>query len=156
MIKKILITGGAGYIGSHIAELLSKNKKELFIADNLSTGYKSLINKNAKFFKININNTKKLKQIIKDNKIDSIIHLAGSLIVNKGEKQPKFYFKNNVLATKNVLHALKGTFVKNIIFSSTAAVYKEGIIKVSEKSKLEPKSVYGKTKLKAEKLIITI
>ena len=154
MIKNILITGGAGYIGSHIAELLVKNKKKIFIVDNLSTGYRKLINKRAIFFKVNINNKKKLRSIIVNNKVDSIIHLAASLVIGTGEKYPKFYYKNNVLGTKNLISACLGTTVKNFIFSSTAAVYKDNINKVTEKSKIRPKSVYGKTKLKAEKLII--
>jgi UDP-glucose 4-epimerase len=154
MVKKILITGGAGYIGSHITEILRNNKKEIFIADNLSTGFKELINKDAKFFKVNIHNVKKLRKIIIENNIDSVIHLAASLIVGKGEKNPKSYYKNNVLGTKKVLSAIKETSVKNFIFSSTAAVYKDGLNKVSENSKILPKSVYGKTKLKAENLII--
>ena len=61
MTKNILITGGAGYIGSHVSEILVKNKKKIFITDNLSTGYKRLINKKGKFFKVNINNKKKIK-----------------------------------------------------------------------------------------------
>jgi len=154
MTRNILITGGAGYIGSHIAEILVKNKKKIFIADNLSTGYRKLINKRAKFFKVNINNKKKLRSIIINNKIDSVIHLAASLIIGEGEKYPKFYYKNNVLGTKSLISTCIGTKVKNFIFSSTAAVYKDGIYKVTEKSKVKPKSVYGKTKLKAEKLII--
>ena len=64
MIKNILITGGAGYIGSHIVELLVKNKKKIFIVDNLSTGYRKLINKRAIFFKVNINDKKKLRSIV--------------------------------------------------------------------------------------------
>ena len=154
MIKNILITGGAGYIGSHIVELLVKNKKKIFIVDNLSTGYRKLINKRAIFFKVNINDKKKLRSIIVNNKVDSIIHLAASLVIGTGEKYPKFYYKNNVLGTKNLISACLGTTVKNFIFSSTAAVYKDNINKVTEKSKIRPKSVYGKTKLKAEKLII--
>ena len=154
MTKNILITGGAGYIGSHITEILVKNRKKIFIVDNLSTGYRQLINKKAKFFKININNKKKLRSILINHKIDSIIHLAASLIIEKGEKYPKHYYKNNVLGSKNLISACIGTTVKNFIFSSTAAVYKDGLYKVSEKSPLKPKSVYGKTKLKAEKLII--
>ena len=154
MTKNILITGGAGYIGSHISEILVKNKKKLFIVDNLSTGYRKLINKKAKFFKVNINNKKKLKSIIINHKIDSVIHLAASLIIGMGEKYPKLYYKNNVLGTKSLISACIGTTVKNFIFSSTAAVYKDGLYKVTEKSKVKPKSIYGKTKLKAEKLII--
>ena len=153
-MKKILITGGAGYIGSHVAETLISNKKKIFIVDNLSTGYKKLINKKAKFYKVNILDTKKLKQIIVNHKIDSVIHLAGSLIIGFGEKNPKLYYKNNVLGTKSILLACKNTLVKNFIFSSTAAVYRDKQKIVHEKSIIKPKSVYGKTKMKAEKLII--
>jgi UDP-glucose 4-epimerase len=153
MTKNILLTGGAGYIGSHIAEILVKRKKNVFIVDNLSTGYKRLINKKAKFFKLDIHNSKKINQIIVKNKIDSVIHLAASLVIGVGEKYPKRYFKNNVVGTQSVLNACKGTPVKNFIFSSTAAVYKDGFYRVSENSILKPKSVYGKTKLKAEELI---
>ncbi len=153
MIKNILITGGAGYIGSHISEVLIKNKKKIFIIDNLSTGYRRLINKKAKFFKVDILKTKKIREIIIDNKIDSVIHLAANLIIGEGEKYPKKFFKNNVLGTKNLLKSCENTGVKNIVFSSTAAVYKDGQYKVNENSIIKPKSVYGKTKIKAEKII---
>ena len=154
MMKKILITGGAGYIGSHVAEVLAKNKKKFIIVDNLSTGFKELINKKVNFYKINILETKKLKQIIIKNNIDSVIHLAGSLVIGVGEKFPKRYYRNNVSATQSLLSACKNTSVKNFIFSSTAAVYKDKQKIVNETSKIKPKSVYGKTKVKAEKLII--
>ena len=154
MTKNILITGGAGYIGSHVIEVLIKNKKKIFIIDNLSTGFKKLINKKASFYNLNILNTAKLRKIILEKNIDSVIHLAASLSIGIGEKQPKLYFKNNVLGTKSLLNACKNSTVKNIIFSSTAAVYKDKQKIVNEKSKISPKSVYGKTKLKAEKIII--
>ena len=153
MVKNILITGGAGYIGSHVTEILIKRYKKVFLIDNLSTGYRQLINKKAKFFKLDIKNKDKVKKIIKKNKIDSIIHLAANLIIGEGQKKPKKYFKNNVLGTKSLLDACKNSTVKNFIFSSTAAIYKEGQYRVSEKSVIKPKSIYGKTKVKAEKLI---
>ena len=153
MVKNILITGGAGYIGSHITEILLKKHKKVFLIDNLSTGHRKLINKKAKFFKLDIHRKDKVRKIIKKNKIDSIIHLAANLIIGEGQRNPKKYFKNNVLGTKNLLDACKDTTVKNFIFSSTAAIYKEGQYKVSEKSKIKPKSIYGKTKIKAENLI---
>ena len=153
MIKNILITGGAGYIGSHISEVLIKNKKKIFIADNLSTGYRRLINKKAKFFKVDILKNKKIREIILKNEIDSVIHLAANLIIGEGEKYPKNYFKNNVSGTKNLFKACENTGVKNLVFSSTAAVYKDGQYKVNENSVIKPKSVYGKTKIKAEKII---
>ena len=153
MTKNILITGGAGYIGSHISEVLVKNKKKIFVVDNLSTGYRKLINKNAKFFKADILKSKRIRNIIVKNKIDSVIHLAANLIIGEGEKYPNKYFKNNVLGTKNLLEACENTGIKNLVFSSTAAVYKDGQYKVHEKSVIKPKSVYGKTKIKAEKII---
>jgi UDP-glucose 4-epimerase len=153
MVKKILITGGAGYIGSHVAEILLKKNKEVFLIDNLSTGHRKLINKKAKFFKLDISNKKQIKEILYKYKIDSIIHLAANLIIGEGQKKPKKYYKNNVLGTKKLLDACKNCSVKNFIFSSTAAIYKEGQYKVSENSIIKPKSIYGKTKIKAEKLI---
>jgi len=153
MIKNILVTGGAGYIGSHIIEILIKKNKNVFIIDNLTTGYKKLINKKAKFFKLDILNTIKLKEIIEKNNIDSIIHLAANLIIGEGERQPKKYYKNNVKGTQSVLNSIKKTKVKNLLFSSTAAVYKDGMYRVTENSIVKPKSVYGKSKLRAENLI---
>ena len=153
MVRNILITGGAGYIGSHVTEILLKKYKKVFLLDNLSTGHRKLINKKAKFFKLDIHRKDKVRKIIKKNKIDSIIHLAANLIIDEGQRKPKKYYKNNVLGTKNLLDACKDTTVKNFIFSSTAAIYKEGQYKVTEKSIIKPKSIYGKTKIKAENLI---
>ena len=119
----------------------------------MSTGHRRLINKKAKFYKVDILKNEKIKDIIIKNKIDSVVHLAANLIIGEGEKYPKKYFKNNVLGTKNLLAACKNTTIKNFVFSSTAAVYKDGQYKVDEKSVIKPKSVYGKTKIKAEKII---
>jgi UDP-glucose 4-epimerase len=152
-MKNILITGGAGYIGSHIVELLISKNLNVIIIDNLISGYKKLINKKAKFFEIDIKNSKKIKEIIIENKIDSVIHLAASLDVNESQINPKKYYQNNVEGTQYLINACKKTSVKNFIFASTAAVYKDKIFKVSEKSPLKPKSFYGKTKLKSEIII---
>ena len=133
-MKNILVTGGAGYIGSHIIELLIKKNLKVFIIDNLSTGYKKLINKKAKFFKADINQYQLVRKIIKNKNIDSIIHLAAKLNIAEGEKNPKIYYKNNISGTLNLLKACKDTNVKNFVFSSTCAVYSDKYLYVKENS----------------------
>ena len=90
-MENILVTGGAGYIGSHVVERLIKLRKNVFIVDNLSTGKMKLINKKAKFFKCDIKNYKRLDIIIRQNKIQSIIHLAACLSVGESQKNPRKY-----------------------------------------------------------------
>lgn len=152
-MKAILVTGGAGYIGSHIIELLIKKNFKVFIIDDLSTGYKKLINKKAIFYKASIHQDKLIRKIILKNNIESIIHLAAKLSVPESEKKPKTYYYNNVNGTQSLIKAAKNTSVKNFIFSSTCAVYSNKIPHVVETSSTFPKSVYGLTKLKCEKLI---
>ena len=151
--NNILVTGGAGYIGSHIIELLIKKKIKVFIYDNLVTGYKKLINKKAIFIKGDIKNSKLLTKTINENNINSIIHLAGYLNISEGQKNKNKYYKNNVIGTLNLVKACKNSNVKNIIFSSSCSVY--GNIKgsVSEKKIPKPKSYYAFTKYKSEEII---
>tara|TARA_B100000579_G_scaffold431961_1_gene447906 strand:- start:1721 stop:2689 length:969 start_codon:yes stop_codon:yes gene_type:complete len=149
----ILVTGGAGYIGSHIVEQLLNERKKVIIVDNLSTGYKKLVNKNASFFLCDIKNYKKLNEIFKQNNISSVIHLAACLSVGESQKKPKKYYSNNVLGTKNIVMCCKKNNIKNLIFSSTCAVYKDKMRTVKENSIVNPKSVYGKTKLLGENFI---
>ena len=107
MVKNILITGGAGYIGSHIAEILIEKKKNIFILDNLSTGHRKLINKNAKFIYADIKNQSLIEKILNKYNIDSVIHLAAVFSVGESEKNPLKYKKINVDGTKKLLSALK-------------------------------------------------
>ena len=151
-IENVLITGGAGYIGSHIAEQLVQ-KKNIIILDNLITGYKRLINKKAKFINGDIKNKRKLIKIIKNYKIDSIIHLAAFLNVKESEKNKIKYYKNNINGTLNLIHACKDSTVKNIIFSSSCSVYGNVKGPVNEKKRPDPKNYYAYTKLKSEEII---
>lgn len=149
----ILITGGAGYIGSHIAEQLSVKNYNLIIIDNLSTGYKRLINKKSIFIKGDIKNKKLLLSVIRKYNIDTIIHLAALLNVKESEKKKSKYRENNIRGTKNLLSACKNSNIKNFLFSSTCAVYGNVNGKVNERNKLNPSNYYGYTKFKGEELI---
>ncbi len=151
--NNILVTGGAGYIGSHIVENLVKTKNKVIIIDNLVTGYKRLIIKKVKFIKADIKNKQDLIKIIKNNKIDAIIHLAAYLNVSEAEKNKKKYYNNNIIGTKNLIEACKNSSVKNIIFSSSCAVYGNVKGAVSEYKKPNPGGYYGYTKFKGEELL---
>ena len=152
-INNILITGGAGYIGSHIVEQLVKTKSNIIILDNLVTGYKRLINKKAIFIKGDIQNKTKLAKIISDFKINSIIHLAAYLNINEAEKNKKKYYKNNVNGSLNLVHACKESNVRSIIFSSSCSIYGNVKGSVSEKKKPNPQGYYAYTKYKGEEII---
>lgn len=155
MNNKVLVTGGAGYIGSKICYDLTDQGYDVYILDNLSTGHKNLINKKAKFFLGNISDYDLVDNILKKNKIKNIIHLAASLDVNKSEKNPCKYYLNNVDGTNNILKVGSKNNIKNFIFSSTCAVYGDlnKNFKVNENSYCNPISHYGKTKLICEFLI---
>ena len=149
----VLITGGAGYIGSQISYLLTDNKIKNIIIDNLSTGYKKLINKKSKFYKADISNKKIINKILSQNKIDAVIHLAGSILVNESMEKPELYYQNNVCKFIDFLDECKKYKIKYFIFSSTCAVYDEEYKLVNENTPLNPKSIYGKTKLYCENIL---
>ncbi len=151
--NNILVTGGAGYIGSHIVELLVKKKFKVFIYDNLITGYRKLLVKKAKFIRGDIQNFKHLSNTIKKNKINSIIHLAAYLNVSESEKFKNRYHKNNIDGTLNLVNACNQANVKNIIFSSSCSIYGNFKGSVSENKKPNPKSYYAYTKYKGEEII---
>jgi len=149
----ILVTGGAGYIGSHVVEALIKKKYNVIIFDNLITGHKKLINKNAKFIKGDIKNFNKLSKVIQNFKVNSIIHLAAFLNVSEAEKNKKKYYRNNVIGTLNLVKACKNSSVRNIIFSSSCSVYGNVNGSVKETAKINPQGYYAYTKLKSEEII---
>jgi UDP-glucose 4-epimerase len=151
--SSILVTGGAGYIGSKVVKDLINKNFNVIVVDNLSTGYKKLIQKKAIFYKCNIANKNKISQIIKINNVKTIFHFAASLNVAESYFKPKKYNLNNYEYTKRLLDLAQKLDVENFIFSSTCAVYDENLKKVTENSKKKPKSNYGKSKLKAERYI---
>ena len=152
-MRKVLVTGGAGYIGSKIATDLLKKNYKVIVVDNLSTGYKKLVNKKCIFFRCDIGNKKKINFILKKYQINSVVHCAASLDIAESEKNPKKYLKNNFLNTKILLNACIKNKLKNFIFSSTCAVYGNVSGKITENCIPNPVSVYGKTKYECEKII---
>jgi UDP-glucose 4-epimerase len=152
-MKKILVTGGAGYIGSQIVFDLIDLGYNVVIADNLSTGHKKLINKKAIFYKVDIGNKIAMEKIFSKHRIDQVIHLAASLSVEESMKNPSKYYLNNVVNTKNLLEICGKYKIKKFIFSSTCAIFGEGVKKVTENQIPCPTSHYGLTKFLCENLI---
>lgn len=151
----ILITGGAGFIGSHIADILIQNNHKVIIADNLSTGKKENINNKAVFYNIDIKNYDALETVFKNNKIEHIIHLAAQVSVPNSIRNPINDANENIIATLNIIELSKKYNIKKIIVSSSAAVY--GIPKelpIDETHSTIPISYYGLSKLTMEKYLI--
>ena len=152
---KILLTGGAGYIGSHVSHLLIDNGNEVTVIDSLITGHKELIPKKAKFENCDIADDKKITEIINRDKFDLVMHFAGLIRVDESLKEPEKYNEYNYIKAKSFLNTCIKSNLNKIIFSSTASVYGESNNKkVSEKDKLNPLNPYAKSKLKLEKFII--
>lgn len=155
----ILVTGGAGYIGSHCVLALLEKGYEVIIFDNLSTGHIETVETLMKYGKVkfindNLLNFDALKSMFENFKIDAVIHFAAFSQVGESVKDPQKYYINNVCGTINLLRAMLAYNVKNIVFSSTAATYGEPIrIPIDEKHPQYPINPYGQTKLMLEKIM---
>ena len=161
---KILITGGAGYIGSHLVkQLLQTTDNEIVVLDNLVTGFENTITilqkiRNFKFINEDLSNWQKIDEILYYEKFDVIIHFAASLIVPESVQNPAEYYLNNTANTTNLVNLAAKNGVKKFIFSSTAAVYgepnlNEAINGISEEFDTNPINPYGQSKLFSEKII---
>lgn len=152
---KVLVTGGAGYIGSHATYLLIDKDYEVVVVDNLSRGFESNIHPKAKFYKADIRNYEDIKNVFeKEKDIEAIMNFAGLIIVPESVEKPIEYFDNNTNGVLNLLNVAKEYNVKTFVFSSTAAVYGEPkSIPIKENDVKEPINPYGNSKLAAEYLI---
>jgi UDP-glucose 4-epimerase len=147
----VLVTGGAGYIGSHMTLALLEQGEKVCVLDNLSNGVRSLVPEGARFFRGNINDQALVQWILADNDIDSVFHFAGSTVVPESVENPLRYYENNTANTRHLLEACVHGRVKHFIFSSTAAVYgasEEAMIR--EDAVKSPASPYGRSKLMTE------
>ncbi len=150
----VLVTGGAGYIGSHMVLELCDAGEKVIVLDNLSTGFDWAIDARANLVKGNAGDVDLVLNVIKEHDIKEVIHFAGSIVVPESVVNPLKYYENNTCVTRNLIEAAVKGKVKHFIFSSTAAVYgMVGLEPVSEDKPLNPASPYGRSKLMSEMML---
>ncbi len=155
----ILVTGGAGYIGSHLVMALLEKSEDVIVFDSLELGHAETIETlkkygNLKFVKGNLKNLDDIRGVFLVNKIDSVVHFAAYSQVAESVKNPQKYYYNNVYGTLNLLNAMLEFNVKKIVFSSTAATYGEPVYTpIDENHPQSPINPYGNTKLMVEKIM---
>ena len=155
----ILVTGGAGYIGSHLVMALLEKGEDVIVFDSLELGHAETIETlkkygNLKFVKGNLKNLDEIRGAFLVNKIDSVVHFAAYSQVAESVKNPQKYYYNNVYGTLNLLNAMLEFGVKKIVFSSTAATYGEPVYTpIDEKHPQQPINPYGNSKLMVEKIM---
>lgn len=151
---KVLVTGGAGFIGSVTTLELINQGYEVVVLDNLSNGHKNAVPDRAKFIKADLLDIDKLNNILRKEKVEAVIHFAGFIAVGESVKEPLKYTKNNIISGHNLLESMRLNKIKKIIFSSSAAVYGDPErIPIQENDRLSPTSPYGETKLIFEKFL---
>ncbi len=153
----VLVTGGAGYIGSHMVLRLIDAGEEVVVLDNLVTGFDWAVDGHARLVVGNAGDIDLVAKIIADHGIESIVHFAGSIVVPESVVDPLKYYRNNTAVSRSLLEAAVAGGVKHFIFSSTAAVYgMTGLDPVSEDVPLNPLSPYGKSKLMTEMMLADV
>jgi UDP-glucose 4-epimerase len=153
MKTPVLITGGCGYIGSHIVHNLRDAGYQPIVIDNLSNSRSDLLPEDVPFYQQDVNDTAALKNVLQKHDIKTVIHMAAFLSVEESVSFPLKYYQNNVGGTCSLLDACLASGVKKLIFSSTGAVYSSSEEPISETDITEPSSPYGLSKLMAEKVI---
>jgi len=151
---KILVVGGAGYIGSVCAELLLDEGHEVVIFDNLTEGHRNAVDPRAKFFEGDLAEVAKIRSTIAQTKPDAVMHFAASALVGESMQNPSKYFRNNVANGLNLLDAMIATGVRRLIFSSTCAIFgPPDRLPIDETLPQRPINPYGESKLAFEKIL---
>lgn len=155
-MNAILVTGGAGYIGSHTVRELQKQQRNVVVLDNLSTGHRAAVG-SADFYQGDIGDRHFVQQIIQKHQIDSVIHFAAKSLIAESIKNPEVYYRENATKSCAFFENVIQAGVRNIVFSSTAAVYGLANHKpIQEKSALLPINPYGESKLMVERYLQSI
>lgn len=151
---KVLVVGGAGYIGSHAVLELIKAQHDVLVFDNLSSGFQDMVAKEATLIIGDIRDKQALDQVFQKHKdIDVVMHFAAKIVVPESVEQPLEYYSNNVEGVRILLDSMQEHNIKNIVFSSTAAVYGEASGVCYEDDPTHPINPYGETKLATERMI---
>jgi UDP-glucose 4-epimerase len=147
----VLVTGGAGYIGSVVVEELIRDSHDVTVYDNLDKGHRAAISSSAQFVEADLLDTDRLRQTLQESKADAVIHMAASSLVGESVQEPAKYYRNNVVAGLSLLGAMKDVGVNRLVFSSTAAVYGEPAKQpIEESDPTGPTNPYGESKLSFE------
>jgi UDP-glucose 4-epimerase len=147
----VLVTGGAGYIGSHFVHVLAEAGESVVVIDNLSTGFSNFVPGGVPLIVGDAGDESLVESIINDYRVESIVHFAGSVVVPDSMRDPLGYYRNNTMTTRSLLNAAVKSGVSRFIFSSTAAVYgNPEQVPVPETAPTRPLSPYGSSKLMTE------
>lgn len=151
---KILVTGGAGYIGSHFVKLLIDNNHETIVIDNLIRGHKEAVPKNVPLEVIDLLDYSSLSNVIKKYKPNAVVHFAAFAYVGESVENPQLYYLNNVVGSFNLIKAAVESEIKKFVFSSTCSIYGNPLmIPISEKESSKPINPYANTKLMIETIL---
>lgn len=150
---KVFVTGGAGYIGSHVVKLLGQHGHNVLVYDNLSTGHEWAV-LSGRLVRGDLNDRQLLKETLEDYQPDAVMHFAASIQVEESTREPLMYYRNNVINSINLLEAVTETGIEYFIYSSTAATYgAPDTSPVDENAPLKPINPYGMTKVMVEKVL---
>jgi UDP-glucose 4-epimerase len=153
----VLVTGGAGYVGSHVVLELLDSGFQVVVLDNLVTGSRWVVDPRAAFVEGSVEDDVLVRGLLRDYAIGGILHLAGSTVVSESIDDPLKFYRNNTAASRSLLESAVREQVRHLVFSSTAAVYRpSGLDPVSEDSVVQPATPYGWSKLMTEQMLLHV
>jgi UDP-glucose 4-epimerase len=153
---KLLIPGGAGYIGSHMVRYAQEHGHEVVVLDDFSAGHERAV-KDCEILRVNLIDQDKLSQLLKGRHFDGVIHFAAKSLVGQSVKKPDLYYRNNVVGTLNLVNEILNNNVNNLVFSSTVAIFGNPVSdKIAEDHPESPINPYGQSKLMVENMLLDI